>query len=157
MSEDETTPERAGVRRTRAVYQALEKSRDDRRKELAEEAIKKGSDVDVTDARVAERIRLTRDSKGKPTIDLSKASAQCDRCGGTGLRAPKRIADPESDGTMEIPVVCRCVKAGGGVAKDALDRMIDAAEKKGRWDARRKERRKAKQKTRQRRRRRLLN
>ena len=49
------------------------------------------------------RIRLPRD------IDLSKHDPDCGRCEGGVLRY-------EQAGAERIPVVCRCVTRGGGVA-----------------------------------------
>jgi hypothetical protein len=64
---------------------------------------------------------------GKPTVDLSKADADCERCDGTGLRGTHKVV---LDGVTEMaPVICVCVSENGGVRRDALDRMVDRVAK----------------------------
>jgi hypothetical protein len=73
----------------------------------------------------APRLRLTTD------VDFSRADSGCSRCGGTGIVRHEKIDNPENHGTqIDVPVVCRCVRRNGGVAKDMLDRFLqEVAEK----------------------------
>jgi hypothetical protein len=100
-----------------------------------------------------ERLRFTKGKNGKAAIDLRKADPRCERCHGTGRR-PDRVMDTDSDGEkVTIPVICACVHRRGGIAKDMLDRMVEAARKRDRWDERRKRRRRAKNRARRQKRR----
>ena len=77
---------------------------------------------------IVRRPKLSTDPRtGKPTVDLSKADADCERCEGTGLRGTYKVV---MDGVEEMaPVICVCVSENGGVRRDALDRMVDRVKK----------------------------
>lgn len=64
---------------------------------------------------------------GKPTVDLSKADADCKRCEGTGLRGTHKVVLEGVE--YQAPVICVCVSENGGVRRDALDRMVDRVRK----------------------------
>lgn len=59
-------------------------------------------------------------------IDLSAAKPSCKRCHGTGISGVSVAGHATPDGLREearIPIVCLCVRRGGGVKADRLDRM----------------------------------
>ena len=58
------------------------------------------------------RVRLASD------VDPSKADPDCEACGGEGVKGFEDI------GGERVPVICRCVAAGGGVKPDKLDQMM---------------------------------
>lgn len=71
--------------------------------------------------------RITRRLRRPADVDLSKADRGCTRCGGTGLRPSERIENSESGEVAVYRVVCACVKRGGGVREDLLDRIMAGA------------------------------
>lgn len=145
----------ARQRRTLALYEALIEEREqgiaERRAQAAEAGTESGEGRGPGGAENAplRRLRFARDPKtGRPAIDLSKADPACERCGGTGRLADKLLDDPEGEGVLRVPVVCVCVHRGGGVARDALDRLLDKAAKGARWAERRRARRRERAKAR---------
>ena len=71
----------------------------------------------------APRLRLASD------IDLNKANPLCIKCRGTGHSGKKEISNPERPSEkVNIPIICRCVTQGGGVAEDAMDRILKETE-----------------------------
>ena len=73
---------------------------------------------------IVRRPKLSIDPRtGKPTVDLGKASADCERCEGTGLRGTHKVVFEGVE--YQAPVICVCVTENGGVRRDALDRTID--------------------------------
>lgn len=142
-------------RRTLALYDALVEDRErsiaERRARAAEAGAEAGEGRGPGEGEIAplRRLRFARDPKtGRAAIDLSKADPTCERCGGTGRLADKLLDDPEGEGQLRVPVVCVCVHRGGGVARDALDRLLDKAARGARWAERRRERRREKAKAR---------
>lgn len=112
-------------RRTLAIFRQLVAQRD---RQIAERAARAANGEQLT-APTVRRIRFSTDPKtGKAAIDLTRADPGCPRCGGSGRLADEVLEDP-TRGRVEIPVVCACVHRRGGVARDALDRMISRAEK----------------------------
>lgn len=149
MTTSATDPLTSQQRRTLALYNALVEEREQDKARRAAEAAADGRETDeetpapANEAAPLRRLRHTRDPKtGRATIDLSKADPDCERCNGTGRLDDKLLDDPESDGgIMRVPVVCVCVHRGGGVKRDALDKLLDKAAKQARWEERRKQRR----------------
>jgi len=69
------------------------------------------------------RVRLSK------SIDLGKAKDGCKRCNGRGITGYKEADLGDGEGTQNIPIICRCVSRGGGVAPDELDRILAEAKK----------------------------
>lgn len=63
------------------------------------------------------RFRLAR------SIDLKKADPACPNCRGRGVVELRRLDVPGS-GPTDVPVICRCVSNGGGVAPDLFDKVV---------------------------------
>ena len=137
----ENSAQRVNIRRALSIYGKLKKIRDKEIEERARKAAEEPTPA-LEEPPIVARLRHSRDAKGRPMVDLRKADPDCPHCDGTGRRPDERIHDPETDGEMVIPRVCRCVKRNGGVRPDLLDKLMAAAAKKQRWADRRKERRK---------------
>jgi hypothetical protein len=67
------------------------------------------------------RVRLETD------IDRGKADPSCKRCHGTGELGRKLIPGNRGCEPAKVPIICRCVAAGGGVKPDHFDRMLTTA------------------------------
>lgn len=105
----EATARTSNAARTLAIFHELKRER-----EIAQAKAQAEGDSAPP---VFSRVRLASG------IDLSKADPECSYCGGLGRRDDKIIKDRETGETVAIPVICRCVKRRGGIAKDQLDRM----------------------------------
>jgi hypothetical protein len=119
----------------------LRDKRDEERRRRIERAEQGNPEPAVPDEDVLLRVRATRTKDGAPAIDLTKAEADCVHCGGSGRRGVQVVKSEDTGETLHIPVVCRCVKRNGGVAKDLLDRLSGAVKNRSRWDERRRRRR----------------
>jgi len=69
------------------------------------------------------RVRLAKH------IDLTKAKPGCRKCNGRGITGYRRADLGDGEGERQIPIICRCVTRGGGVAPDELDRVLAEAKK----------------------------
>lgn len=65
---------------------------------------------------------------GTDTVDFSKADPDCERCDGKGATGHRLV--PVDGRVLEIPVICRCIYARGGVALHLLrDKLKPPAKK----------------------------
>jgi hypothetical protein len=128
----------ASVEHARSIYRTLKTEADQKRAEAKANGDKAPEFI--------RRLRSATNAKGEMTINLNKASPNCEHCGGTGRRPDHVEKDPDTGEETAIPVICRCVHKNGGVAKDTFDRMVAAEEGRQRWAKRRKQRRKQKRK-----------
>lgn len=75
----------------------------------------------MTDQAQAPRLR------SRITVDLTKADAACSRCAGTGRIGQRTLQVEGQD--LVVDVICRCVTANGGVAKDKLDEILETIQR----------------------------
>lgn len=66
------------------------------------------------------RVRLSRD------VDVTKANPNCKRCYGTGSSGTKMIPGNRGCEPVRVPIICRCVVAGGGIKPDPVLRKPGA-------------------------------
>lgn len=71
----------------------------------------------MTEENLQPRFRLTS------SIDLTKADPACVACAGRGVVGFRKL-DVPGDGPTDVPVICKCVSRGGGVAPDLFDGAI---------------------------------
>lgn len=138
------------VRRTLAMYRSLEAEREKQRIDLA--VATEAGEIDPDEPQIVERLRHTRNKKGKLAIDLSKADPDCASCGGTGRKPDRIIRDEAGEVSDRLPFICICVKRGGGVAKDMLEKMMERYAKADKRAKRRASQRQARSKAKKRKR-----
>lgn len=86
--------------------------------EREQRALKNSFSMAAGSPGVLPRVRLASQ------VDVSKADPSCELCDGKGVRGHEIV------GQDQIPIICRCVSRGGGVAPDQLDRLLDGKENK---------------------------
>lgn len=78
----------------------------------AQEQAKRGAGPNALGVNVQPMLRVAR----ADAVDLTKADPSCKRCHGTGLLGTRVIPGNRGCEPTKIPLVCRCVGRGGGVA-----------------------------------------